>query len=132
MEPKPADFITEAKYSETEIGLRFGQYMYYLYKLDEVSLQSMARKMRIGVEQLREQLQVYVAAAINEKIQREKAGISSFMPMPDGIKIFNGGHEPCDTLIGPCCCGGWHDIEWFLKKHEQYVRDLYLSLNTKK
>lgn len=28
--------------------------------------------------------------------------------MPDHIKYFNGNNQPCDVLIGPCCCGAWH------------------------
>ena len=32
--------------------------------------------------------------------------------MPDGIEMYNGGcSEPCDMLVGPCCCGAWHSLD---------------------
>lgn len=39
-----------------------------------------------------------------------------FKPMPKGVLIYNGSHEPCDMLIGPCCCGAWHDGSQIPKK----------------
>jgi len=34
----------------------------------------------------------------------------TIIPMPRGIKIYNASTEPCDTAVGPCCCGAWHDL----------------------
>ena len=25
----------------------------------------------------------------------------------------NANNEPCDALIGPCCCGAWHDLTYW-------------------
>lgn len=36
------------------------------------------------------------------------------IPMPKGIKYYNGCNEPCDMAQGPCCCGAWHKWkEWY-------------------
>ena len=33
-------------------------------------------------------------------------------PMPAGLEQYNGGYsEPCDMLVGPCCCGAWHSLD---------------------
>lgn len=35
------------------------------------------------------------------------------LQMPRSVDHYNGGHERCDILHGPCACGAWHFIhEW--------------------
>ena len=34
-----------------------------------------------------------------------------FVDMPRDVLVFNAGHQPCDLLKGPCCCGAWHEID---------------------
>lgn len=35
--------------------------------------------------------------------------------MPDIFKIHNANREPCDMLVGPCCCGACHSAtDWVL------------------
>ena len=42
--------------------------------------------------------------------------VSGLLPWPDAWKSrrYNACNEPCDMLIGPCACGGWHfaDENW--------------------
>ncbi len=44
---------------------------------------------------------------------------NGLIPWPDGWtdRHYNACNEPCDMLIGPCCCGAWHDAE------EPWVRE---------
>jgi len=36
--------------------------------------------------------------------------INGSVPWPSNWtdRHYNGGREPCDTLVGPCSCGAWH------------------------
>ena len=37
---------------------------------------------------------------------------SQFIPYPaNWPPRVNGTGSPCDMLRGPCCCGGWHQLE---------------------
>jgi hypothetical protein len=47
----------------------------------------------------------------------EKSGM---VPWPDSwtVRRYNACNEPCDMLVGPCACGGWHD------EQEQWVQDV--------
>jgi len=41
---------------------------------------------------------------------------------------YNARHEPCDMLVGPCCCGAWHLAaeEWVqdvLRKHHATISE---------
>ncbi len=41
---------------------------------------------------------------------------------------YNGGREPCDTLVGPCSCGAWHTeredwVQAMLIKHNAEIID---------
>ena len=40
--------------------------------------------------------------------RRYRQAASAVCPMPNGVTVFNGCNEPCDVLVGPCSCGGWH------------------------
>ena len=33
------------------------------------------------------------------------------VPMPEEIVVYNACNEPCDMLVGPCACGGYHDVK---------------------
>lgn len=48
-----------------------------------------------------------------ERAERERDEALSFVPMPEGIHLYNGSGTPCDMLVGPCSCGATHDaIGW--------------------
>ncbi len=34
---------------------------------------------------------------------------NGLIPLPDGVKLTNGGEE-CDMLVGPCSCGAGHSL----------------------
>lgn len=35
-----------------------------------------------------------------------------FIPFPGHWpRRYNGSTEPCDMLLGPCSCGGWHRLD---------------------
>ena len=59
---------------------------------------------------------VEIGCAIDIILSEVKKLQSGLIIMPDGIKIFNGNNEPCDMMVGACCCGATHNIEWFLNK----------------
>lgn len=42
-----------------------------------------------------------------------------FIEMPDNIDIYNGGNNRCDTLLGFCCCGSYHDKGYWLSKFKK-------------
>jgi hypothetical protein len=67
---------------------------------------------------------------------RNRAGIhqlrriNGVVPWPANWtdRHFNGGREPCDTLVGPCSCGAWHmaSEDWvqaMLLKHNAQIID---------
>lgn len=32
------------------------------------------------------------------------------------VKIYNGSHQPCDAMEGPCSCGAWHSKKEMVRK----------------
>lgn len=66
------DFITEANTTDLVLNLHSHKFDYPIYRIDEFVLSRLAKRNAIDVEALRSQLQSFVAAAINEKIEREK------------------------------------------------------------
>ena len=50
---------------------------------------------------------------------------SGMVPWPDSWtdRRYNACNEPCDFLVGPCACGGWHD------EREQWVKDVLKKHN---
>ena len=41
------------------------------------------------------------------------------VPMPPGVRIFNGTNQPCDALVGPCSCQAWHDLNGTIESCKQ-------------
>jgi hypothetical protein len=39
--------------------------------------------------------------------------------MPEAVVVYNAYNSPCDFIVGPCCCGAWHDwaywFDWYSK-----------------
>lgn len=55
---------------------------------------------------------------IKKKLEEEfsKNPDNRIKEMPDEIKIYNASSEPCDMLVGPCCCGAWHSKEDWISR----------------
>lgn len=52
--------------------------------------------------------------AENERLTAQQSTAKPSAPcagMPSKIVVHNACSEPCDALVGPCCCGAWHDAE---------------------
>lgn len=50
---------------------------------------------------------------LNWNFSSEEEKKSCLVAMPVHIKYYNGNSQPCDLLIGPCCCGAWHtEADW--------------------
>lgn len=48
---------------------------------------------------------------------------ANFRSMPKCFDFYNGSHERCDALVGPCACGAWHEEgDWTEKINELYSR----------
>ena len=42
--------------------------------------------------------------------------MNDYEEMPGGVKNYNGSNEPCDMLVGLCCCGAFHrKTDWVYK-----------------
>ncbi len=41
----------------------------------------------------------------------------------DWPEYYNACNEPCDMLIGPCCCGAWHQPHEFQIIDDKLYRD---------
>ncbi len=57
---------------------------------------------------------------------------NGLVPWPDDFaqtdRHFNASSEPCDMLVGPCCCGAWHReaepwVQALLVKHNAEIVD---------
>lgn len=52
---------------------------------------------------------------------------SGMLAMPFGIQQYNACNEPCDMLIGYCCCGAHHDWDYWPVAMQAYILRRYLQ-----
>lgn len=55
--------------------------------------------------------------------------MKELVEMPIHINVFNGQHQRCDMLVGPCSCGAWHHIEDWKDKIENPKQYLPCTFN---
>jgi hypothetical protein len=74
-------------------------------------------------------IEMFVALRNGAARQRLRR-INGVVPWPSdwNDRHYNGGREPCDTLVGPCSCGAWHmeNEDWvqtMLFKHNAEIID---------
>jgi len=70
------------------------------------------------------------AALRNGAARQRLLRINGVVPWPANWMDchYNGGREPCDTLVGPCSCGAWHTesedwVQAMLIKHNAEIVD---------
>jgi hypothetical protein len=70
------------------------------------------------------------AALLNKAARQRLLRINGVVPWPANWTDchYNGGREPCDTLVGPCSCGAWHTaredwVQAMLIKHNAEIID---------
>lgn len=49
----------------------------------------------------------------------------NLVPWPEDWPVYRQSSESCDMLVGPCCCGAWHQPgEFELIENEEYTHML--------
>ena len=74
-------------------------------------------------------IELFVALR-NRAVKQQLKSINGSVPWPQDWtdRHYNGGREPCDTLVGPCSGGDWHveSDDWvraILSKHNAEIID---------